>query len=154
MEEKADSFIGLQLQCTKNGILIRQSKHISKAGKKFEVVAKKRETIPIDTQTPKVAESPIMTDKTLYQSLVGWLNYLSQWTRPDITFATSYLARHLKESRVAHLEQGKKCLAFLRDSHQKGSLFKQTNLQSRDICRFFIWKRKQSKVNLWIRNYD
>ena len=74
-----------------------------------------------------------MSNRTMYQSFVGLLNYLSQCTRPDIAFATSYLARHLKEPRVAHLKKGKKYLAFLRDSQQKGLLFKPTRLQQATV---------------------
>ena len=119
IKEKADSFIGIQLEYTKNGIPLHQRRHISKAVEKFEVAEAKREHIPIDTQTLEVGESPIMSNRTMYQSLVGLLNYLSQCTRPDIAFATSYLVRHLKEPRVAHLKKGKKCLVFRRDSQQR-----------------------------------
>lgn len=52
--------------------------------------------------------------KELYQELVGPLLYLSTCTRPDISFVTGQLSRHMAAPTVQHLAAGKTVLRYLK----------------------------------------
>ena len=76
-------------------VFINQATYIKSLLRKFELTDAKPVKSTVDVfakdETDDDAE---LIDKTLYQSAVGSLLYLSAKTRPDITFAVSYVARH------------------------------------------------------------
>ena len=61
-------------------------------------------------------ESPLLEERavTMYQSLVGALQWLATCTRPDISFAVSQLQRHMAAPRQCHLEGAKRVLRYLK----------------------------------------
>lgn len=56
----------------------------------------------------------LLPSATPYQALVGSLNYLVTWVRPDIAFAVSQLAKHQQKPTKEHWEAGKQCLRYLK----------------------------------------
>lgn len=59
----------------------------------------------------------------LYSHLVGSLTYLATWTRPDIAFPVSQLARHLKAPGHKHLAAAKHVLRYLKGTSSLGVLY-------------------------------
>ncbi|KAL5600893.1 uncharacterized protein BROUX77_005142 [Berkeleyomyces rouxiae] len=59
-------------------------------------------------------------DKAQYQKLVGSFQWLSTMTRPDITFATSLLARFVNSPTESHLQAAKYLLRYLRGTITRG----------------------------------
>ena len=59
----------------------------------------------------------------LYSHLVGSLNYLATWTRPDIAFPVSQLSRHLKAPGHKHLAAAKHVLRYLKGTSSLGVLY-------------------------------
>ena len=55
-----------------------------------------------------------------YRALVGALLYLAMWTRPDIAFAVSPLARFQERPTHTHWRVGKHILAYLKGTAQLG----------------------------------
>jgi hypothetical protein len=49
---------------------------------------------------------------TLYKQLVGSLMYLTT-TRPDITYATSYISRFMESPKYSHWKVGKRILRYI-----------------------------------------
>lgn len=49
-----------------------------------------------------------------YGELIGSLTYLSMMTRPDITFATSYLSRYLDKPTASLWQAAKRILRYLK----------------------------------------
>ena len=58
--------------------------------------------------------------KTLYQSLVGAFQWLSTCMRPDITFATNYLAKKSNEPREGDLRNAWRVLGYLERTASQG----------------------------------
>lgn len=59
-----------------------------------------------------------------YKELVGSLLYISTNTRPDITFAVSYLSRFLDKPTQELWTAGKRVLRYLKETQDQGLLYK------------------------------
>ena len=62
----------------------------------------------------KATDESDMADATMYQSAVGNLLYLSGWTRPDIAFAVSNVARFCSNPTKEHWTAVKRILRYLK----------------------------------------
>ncbi|KAJ6651736.1 hypothetical protein lerEdw1_020666 [Lerista edwardsae] len=69
----------------------------------------------LEFQKGEDADSP-RYDKEMYQSLVGSLLYLSQWTRPDIAAAVNILTRFISEPKLRHWQAAKRILRYLKET--------------------------------------
>jgi hypothetical protein len=62
-------------------------------------------------------------DKTVYQSIVGSLLYLSTATRPDIAYAVGVLSRFTSAPTQTHLTAAKRVLRYLKGSIDQGLVY-------------------------------
>lgn len=95
-------FIGLEINQTDNYITISQTDHIRKLLKTSELEMANPRRIPMEPNTKYVNSadnySASETFKTKYRRLIGNLLYISQHTRPNITYGVNYLSRiHIVE---------------------------------------------------------
>jgi hypothetical protein len=67
-----------------------------------------------------------------YQEIVGSLAYLATHTRPDLTYATTQLARHLQKPCERHLEAAAHALRYLASHPSLGLTFSPTPSFPRD----------------------
>ena len=88
-------FLGVSVQQCAEGIWIGQPAYIQALIKKFGMEHCKSANTPVTpgTKLLKATEQSEIVDATLYQSAVGSLLQLSGWSRPDIAFAVSNVAR-------------------------------------------------------------
>jgi hypothetical protein len=74
--------------------------------------------------TPMAVENGIAKadefDPTAYRELIGSLMWMAGSTRPDIVFATMYLARASAAPTLSHWEMGLRVVAYLARSKDKG----------------------------------
>lgn len=92
---------------------------------------------PAHTPCRKVPEVPpeimseeekvFMQDKE-YRSVVGCVNYLVNYTRPDLTFAHNYLCRHVNNPRRVHWKAVLQLLAYLKGTRTWGIRYTQQPL--------------------------
>ena len=84
------SFLGVQVDHDDQNLWEGQPGYTISFLERFGMRSAKPVSIPVDTSIKLKAgsESP-QCDKGLYHSAVGSLLYLSNWTRPDITFAVN-----------------------------------------------------------------
>ena len=85
---------------------------------------------PVSTPTTKEAlskdpEGAPMTDSWNYHSIVGMLLYLSNNTRPDLTFAVSQVARFCYSPKQSHAAAVKRIIRYLTGTRDKGTIFQQ-----------------------------
>jgi hypothetical protein len=78
-----------------------------------------------DPYTPYEEEEEEFHDKTQYITTMGALLYLSTYTRPDISFAVSVLARHSQRPCIRHWNGVKHLLRYLRGTEDLGLLYTQ-----------------------------
>ena len=123
-EECADTYIGIQIERDlPNGVTkIHQSDFIEKVLARFGMQDSNPVYTPLQTSLLK-ANSPLVTDPVLrleYQELVGCLQHLGHWTRPDLSHTNAQLARFLNNPGEEHMRVAKRTLRYLAGSRRGG----------------------------------
>ena len=85
------------------------------------------------TKLLKATEQSEGVDATLYQSAVGSLLYLSGWTRPDIVFAVSQVARFCSNPTTEHWTAVKRILRYLKGTPTYGLMYTTSGDTSRTL---------------------
>ena len=113
-------FVGLQIQQSKNGIYITQSKYIKEILKKFGMEDCKLVGTPmcIGLNITKDDESKEV-DQALYRSMIRKLQYVV-YTRPDIALLVRFSAK-LREN---HMMAIKKIMRYLKGTEDYGLQYK------------------------------
>ena len=106
-------------------IWIGQPSYTEAVLKKFGMEHSKPTSTPVapGTKLMRATEQSEMCDATIYQSAVGSLLYLSGWTRPDIAFAVSSVARFCSSPTKAHWSAVKRILRYLKGTTGYGLLY-------------------------------
>ena len=82
---------------------------------KFGMTEAKPVSTPVDVSMNLHTDSEkVPIDKQLYQSAVGSLLYLSNWTRPDIAFAVSNVAKFSSNPTQEHWIAVKRILRYIK----------------------------------------
>ena len=128
VNKPTDAFLGIQTEFVKGGIKLKQTGYAKRLLMRFGMEDCKPVGVPMtkDVMTkedcPKdVEEKLVMKNKvTLYRSILGSLNYLSAWTRPDLTYAVSVLSRFAENPGLIHLRAAKRVLRYVKGSLEQG----------------------------------
>ena len=119
-------YLGIQYSKDDDGnIVMKQEGLIDK----IVTAANMKECNSVATPATKEAlakdeEGKIMDDEWNYRSIVGMLLYLSNNTRPDLTFAVSQVARFCYAPKASHAAAVKRIVRYLKGSKDKGTIFK------------------------------
>ena len=81
-------------------------------------------TTPVDPRTKllKATENCEVADPVLYQSEVRSLLYLSNWTRPDVTYAVSSVSRFCTNPTKKHWTAVKRIMRYLKGTPNHGPI--------------------------------
>ncbi|KAM2919779.1 uncharacterized mitochondrial protein AtMg00810-like [Malus sylvestris] len=117
-------FLGLQIQYKSNGAMfVHQEKYIKDLIHKAGMDNCKSCATPCKPHSSVlVAEGELLTDPTLYRSLVGSLQYLT-FTRPDIAFAVNTVCQFMHAPTDVHLGLVKRIIRFLQGTMKCGLTF-------------------------------
>lgn len=118
-------YLGMEIHKSKDTVCIKQEKLIRKILKKFgmedsKVAKTPMEKEPITTEEEEIVNVP-------YRELIGSLTYLSVTSRPDITYATSFLSRYLDKPTSQHWKAAKRILRYLKHTINKGLTYFRTD---------------------------
>ena len=111
------SVLNVDVLRTPTGISLGQPGYINKILERFQMDSGKTAFTPLPTSGIAHPEDPSYCseeDKELFQQLVGSVNYLACYTRPDIAFAVHALSRHLANPTVHALSAAKTLLRYLK----------------------------------------
>ena len=99
-----------------------QSAYTERVLEKFKMSEAKPVGTPVDTSVKltKSSEDSEAVNQSLYQSAVGSLLYLSIWTRPDITFAVSNVAKFCSKPSNEHWTAVKRIMRYLKGTMNYG----------------------------------
>ena len=108
--------LGVTVDQNVEGIWIGQPAYTKKVLEKFQMDEAKPVSTPVDTSVKltKTDEDSEAVDQGSYQSAVGSLLYLSTWTRPDITFAVSNVAKFCSKPSKEHWTAVKRIMRYLK----------------------------------------
>lgn len=119
--------IGMHVNCTPGQIELHQKPMIECVLKEAGLEMCKVRATPLESglklerceRKEPGAECGVV-DGTHYRSLLGKLNYLASTTRPDLTFAISYLSQFNQCPHVDHLGAVKSVLRYLAGTADRG----------------------------------
>ena len=121
---KIKFFVGLQIQQSKNGIYITQSKYIKEILNKFGMEDSKLVGSLMCTRLKLTKDyDSIQVDHTLYRSMIGKLQYVVH-TRPDIALAIGIVARFSTKLEENHMMVVKRILRYLKGTKDYGLWYK------------------------------
>jgi len=109
-------FLGMMVSRDERGqkIYITQEGYIGHVLERFGMSNCKPVATPMDRNKPhEMVEGGEACDKTLYQQLIGSLGWIAIRTRPDISFAVSYLGRFGANPSQQHWTCAKRILRYL-----------------------------------------
>ena len=112
---KLHHFLGVKIIQNPKYIWIGQPAYIQALLRRFSMENSKAVDTPFDagTKLVKAIESDNLCDKTIYQSAVGSLLFLSNRTRPDISFAVGKTARYSSNPSSTHWSAVKRIMRYL-----------------------------------------
>ena len=108
-------YVGMELtRDRKRGtISIRQAGNCKRVLERYGMLDAKPLLTPMDPSVKlEIPESPRVT--VPYREAIGSLNFLSQVSRPDITYAVGRLARYASDPRKNHWEAVKRVMRYLK----------------------------------------
>eukprot|EP00253_Pinus_taeda_P014283 PITA_14283 len=114
---------GAEVWQTENNIFLSQSKYARNLVDRFKLQDCKPATTPMEPGLKLSAQSSSsLVDETLFRQLVGNLIYLTA-TRPDISFALSYISRFMSAPKADHWIVAKRVLRYVRGTPDYGLLY-------------------------------
>ena len=110
------SFLGLNIIRSKGSITINQCGFIDKILKRFNLQNARTVKTPLapGQELLKSTSASKRCDRKLYQEIVGSLNHVALFSRPDISFAVSKLSQFNTDPSVEHLQAAKHVLRYLK----------------------------------------
>jgi hypothetical protein len=125
-EVSPDTFLGLQIDYdrAKGTLKMHQSNYIEELLRTHQMEECNPTATPMEPHTHLLAEhrpaTPDLSRRVRYQELVGSFQYLAQWTRPELGFVCSQLAKHLSNPGEVHWTAAVRVLRYLRGTPSKG----------------------------------
>jgi len=117
--------LGIDFTHGNDSIFASQRRYIDEVLDKFGMSNCKSVSTPMENGL-KLSKSEIKDETLPYQKLIGSLLYLSTTSRPDISFAVSYLSQFNNCYQKEHWNAAKRVLRYLQGTKDLGLLFKKT----------------------------
>ena len=120
------SFLGIKVDQSSNGIWIGQTTYVVNMLEKFGLSKVNSVSTPVDVSanlSSSCSTSTSKVDQAMYQSAVGSLLYLANWTRPDISFAVNSAARFCSDPKGEHWTAVKRIFRYLKGTISYGILY-------------------------------
>jgi hypothetical protein len=112
------TFLGLNItrNLSESTITINQSGYIERMLAPFNMTNLRTAATPLDASLPLLKARPNdkRADQLLYQEIVGSLNHLAVFSRPDISFAVSKLSQFLNDPTETHTTAARHVLRYLK----------------------------------------
>ena len=107
-------YLGLGIEITETHLVISQEAYIDKLLDRFGMTDCHAVSTPMDKYVFNVGASPPVTKGTPFRELLGGLNHLCCFSRPDGLFATFFLARYQSGPTIAHWNALKRVLRYFK----------------------------------------
>lgn len=126
---EVDVFLGMKIKCQDNSIQLNQTEYLERILKKFGMSSCKSVKTPVESGIKLVKpqdKNYIPPIELPYRELIGSLMYLAVCSRPDISYAVSYLSQFNSCYDKTHWAAAKRVLRYLNATKEFGLTFKKT----------------------------
>jgi hypothetical protein len=127
-EGLVSKYIGIDVHRVQDRIYLTQSSLIQELVDYMGLTDSNATLTPLESGTrlleadrPKVND-PVRTKH--YQHIVGCLQYLTHWTRPDLAHATHELSKHQSNPGEKHLDAAKRTVRYLKGTVNYGLVYR------------------------------
>ena len=115
-------------RCKDTGnIFASQTAYLDRSLEKFKINDLKTKKTPMEDNfklaTDDLCPNPTNADTHMMHSMIGTLMYLSIWTRPEISFAVNFLARHMSKASPGLIKAAQHVSQYLKGTCDKGITF-------------------------------
>lgn len=125
-EGECSWYLGMHVEQKLGEIHIHQKKYIDEIIAKYGFSNAAPVKTPLDKDTRLSSQDGYTAHpklRTEYQSKVGSLNFASNQTRPDIAFATGYVARYASNPNKMHMDAVDRIFSYLKADPGKGIVY-------------------------------
>lgn len=125
-EGELNQFLGTEIEQKSDGsIIMHQGMYCKRILERFNMTDANPVQIPADPQHSLDDKKQItnLTSKVPYREAVGSLLYLSQITRPDITFSVNLVSRYIEDPKEQHWAAVKRIFKYLKGTINFGLIF-------------------------------
>ncbi|CAA7024775.1 unnamed protein product [Microthlaspi erraticum] len=113
-------FLGISFKRDHQGLFLQQQNYAADILHRAGMTDCNPCLTPCDTKSKlAAADSPRISDPTLYRSLAGALQYLT-FTRPDIAYAVQQICLFMHDPRESHFHALKRILRYLKGTLSQG----------------------------------
>lgn len=119
------SFLGMELEKKEDGLKITQKRQINNMLRKFNMQECKTTCTPL-TKGYQLEDTEEIVTNLPYRQLIGTVMFVATLTRPDISYATSYLSQYLDRPTKSLWIQAKRVLRYLKGTMNIGLLYKKS----------------------------
>jgi len=112
-------FLGIEVQSTSMGLMLRQHKYILDILTRAGMLSCKPVDTPMSTSKATILPDPLFSDATRFRQIVGALQCLT-FTRPDICFAVNRVCQFMHAPTDSHWATVKRILRYLRGTASYG----------------------------------
>ena len=127
-------FLGIEVASSPRGYLLSQSKYATNVIARARLTDTKIATTPLEANARySPSDGVLLTDPTLYRTIVGCLVYLTI-TRPDIAYAVHIVSQFVSAPTTVHWAVVVRILRYLRGTCFQSLLFPSTS--SFELCAY------------------
>jgi len=125
-EGECSWYLGMHVEQKPGEIRIHQKQYIDQIVAKYGFTQAVSARTPLDKDIKLTKQDGYVAHpkfRTHYQSKVGSLNFASNQTRPDIAFATGYVARYASNPNQIHMDSVDRIFTYLKNDPGKGIVY-------------------------------
>ncbi|OQE71140.1 hypothetical protein PENNAL_c0111G02651, partial [Penicillium nalgiovense] len=125
-EGECSWYLGMHIEQKPGEIHLHQKQYIDQIVTKYGFKDAAPAKTPLDAKIKLAKQGDYVANTKFrkeYQSKVGSLNFSSNQTRPDIAFATGYVARYASNPNRAHMDAVDRIFAYLKSDARKGIVY-------------------------------
>ena len=115
-----NQFLGIQIKKLENGLFLSQRSYLEKLLSRFNMSDCNIVKTPMETKFEENTEDELLSGEEPYRELVGCLLYVTQTTRPDLSYSVNFFSRFQSQPKQSHWKGLKRILRYIKGTLNLG----------------------------------